>query len=94
VPPVESVAADFAEADIAAGPELIGMAAAPLPLAHFPPHVAPCQGLPVLCEIRSCFALDSALIPEAFWHRTRPALLRISTHSDGPGTPNASIFIR
>jgi len=66
VPPLYSAAADFAAAD---------MAAAPLPLPHSPPHAIPCQSLPALCEIRSCFAPGSAPIPEAFWHRTRPTLL-------------------
>jgi hypothetical protein len=75
VAPVQSAAADFAAADIAAGSEPVGMAAAPLPLPHSRPHVVPDQSLPALCEIRSCFAPDSALILEAFWHRTRPTLL-------------------
>ena len=75
MPPVDSAAADFAAADMAAGSEPVGMAAAPLLLPHSRPHAVPCQSLPALCEIRSCFAPDSAPIPEAFWHRTRPTLL-------------------
>jgi len=74
VPSVDSAAADFAAAHIAAGSEPIGMAAAPLPLPHSRPQAVPCQSLPALCEIRSCFAPGSAPIPEAFWHRTRPTL--------------------
>jgi hypothetical protein len=67
--------ADSAAADIAAGSEPVGIVAALLPLAHSRPHAVPGQSLPAPCEIRSCFAPDSALIPEAFWHRTRPILL-------------------
>src|ERR1700730_6074267 len=74
VPPAESPATDFAPADLSPASEPTGMARPPLPLPHPRPHVVPGQSLPALCEIRSCFAPDSALIPEAFWHRTRPRL--------------------
>jgi hypothetical protein len=73
-PPADSPTADFAEAYMAAGSEPIDMAAGPLPLPRSRSHAVPSQSLPALCEIRSCFAPDSAPIPEAFWHRTRPTL--------------------